>query len=111
MGRLSSLKPRVGGIGARVKTATIAETVRTRGWAWQKIRTRIMERDAGLCQPSLRHGLVVMATEVDHIKPLEQGGTDDDRNLQAISAEPHKAKTKAELHGGTWDERAWFARR
>lgn len=109
MGRLKTLKPRLQTMGARVKTATIAETVRLRGWAWQQIRNRIMERDAGLCQPSLRAGLVVVATEVDHIVPLQRGGTDDDRNLQAISTEPHRAKTIAELNGGTWDERAWFA--
>ena len=111
MGRLTTIKPRLGGIGPRVRSATIAETVRTRGWTWQQIRTRIMERDCGLCQPSLRAGLVVTATEVDHIVPLMRGGTDADSNLQAISAEPHKAKTAAEMNGGTWDEGAWFARR
>lgn len=111
MGRLQTLKPRVASQPApRIKTFTTA-TVRTRGWAWEQIRKRIFTRDCGLCQPSLRRGLTVPATEVDHIVPLAQGGTDADSNLQSISSEPHKAKTAAELTGGTWDEKAWFAGR
>lgn len=79
------------------------------GAAWDRTRLRILRRDAGLCQPSLRHGLVVQATAVDHVVPKAQGGTEDDDNLQAISATPHAAKTAAEAAGRVWDEAAWFA--
>ena len=79
------------------------------GAAWTRTRARILKRDAGLCQPSLRHGLVVQATAVDHVRSKAAGGTDDDSNLQAISAAPHAAKTAAEKLGKRWDETAWFA--
>jgi|GEM_PF-1725964 len=79
------------------------------GAAWDRIRARVMRRDAGLCQPSLRHGLVVQATAVDHKVPKAQGGTDAEDNLQAISAAVHTAKTNAEKLGRAWDESAWFA--
>ncbi|MBF3094675.1 HNH endonuclease, partial [Pseudomonas aeruginosa] len=37
------------------------------------------------------------ATEVDHIIPLSQGGTDDDANLMAIAGYPcHARKTATE---------------
>ncbi|WOI78727.1 HNH endonuclease signature motif containing protein [Pseudomonas aeruginosa] len=38
-----------------------------------------------------------VATEVDHIIPLSQGGTDDDSNLMAIAGYPcHARKTARE---------------
>jgi 5-methylcytosine-specific restriction protein A len=40
-----------------------------------------------------------MASEVDHIIPKAQDGTDDFDNLQAICTDCHKAKTKAETSG------------
>lgn len=68
-----------------------------------------MERDKGLCQPSLRKGLVVRATEVDHIVSKAKAkklGWSDERtnhpdNLQAISKAEHDRKT-AEETGGTY---------
>lgn len=81
------------------------------GTAWDKTRARIMKRDTGLCQPSLRHGMVVMAIAVDHIIPKARGGSDDDDNLQAISAAVHAAKTAAEGRGAVWDEAGHFAER
>lgn len=79
------------------------------GTAWDHTRERIMRRDGGLCQPSLRHGLVVTAHMVDHKVPKARGGTDDDDNLQAISRAVHQAKTDAEKRGAVWDEHAHFA--
>lgn len=75
------------------------------GAAWDKVRKFVMERDKGLCQPSLRKGLIVRATEVDHIvskaraKQLgwSQARIDHPDNLQAISSEEHKRKTKEEV--------------
>lgn len=66
------------------------------GWAWKKLRDRIMQRDYGLCQPHIRQGIVKPAHEVDHKIPKAQGGTDDEPNLEAICTECHRAKTAAE---------------
>lgn len=73
------------------------------GWAWQKLRDRIMVRDHGLCQPCRRRGEVTLAREVDHILGKDQGGDDSPANLQAICLPCHKAKTAAERFGGEWD--------
>jgi len=59
-----------------------------------------MERDKGLCQPCLRHNVLTQATQVDHIAPKAKGGTDDERNLQAICEDCHKAKTAKESRLG-----------
>lgn len=66
------------------------------GATWQKMRIRVMQRDSGLCQSCLAAGRVIVATEVDHIIPKFEGGTDADDNLQAICVACHKAKTAAE---------------
>lgn len=61
------------------------------GYAWGKIRKRILRRDCGVCQVCGRAG-----NEVDHIKPLAQGGTDDDDQLQTLCASCHADKTARE---------------
>lgn len=74
------------------------------GKEWTKLRKLVMERDKGLCQPSLKKGLVVRATEVDHIvskaEAKRRGWTnaqiDDLSNLQAISKQEHLIKTERE---------------
>jgi 5-methylcytosine-specific restriction protein A len=73
-----------------------ASTRRTRGTTWQAIRWRILARDCGLCQPCKLAGRTTEATEVDHIAPLEIGGTDAEANLQSICQDCHKAKTARE---------------
>ena len=73
------------------------------GTAWDKLRAEVLKRDAGLCR--CKHckasGAVCIATEVDHIVPKAQGGTDDMDNLQAINTECHARKT-AEDSGKRW---------
>src|SRR5262245_40732128 len=66
------------------------------GTAWDKLRTRILERDHGICQPCQGAGRLTLASQVDHIKPKADGGTDDEANLQAICKPCHDAKTAAE---------------
>lgn len=74
------------------------------GAAWTKVRKIVMERDKGLCQVSLRKGLIVRATEVDHIvskAEAKRRGWPDEKvdhpdNLQAISKQEHLIKTEAE---------------
>ena len=46
-----------------------------------------------MCQPCLTKGRPTQATQVDHIKPKADGGTDDLGNLQAICDDCHKRKT------------------
>lgn len=71
------------------------------GTEWDKTRRRILERDAGICQQCLRdHGLVHAGSEVDHIVPKAEGGTDDDDNLQTICRDAHRMKTQAEARRG-----------
>ena len=62
---------------------------------WRSRRLRILVRDAYRCQAC---GRVVYgrAAHVDHIKPLEDGGTDDDANLQVLCESCHGAKTRDE---------------
>lgn len=53
----------------------------------------MLVRDKYLCQPCLRLGRYREAQEVDHIKPLSKGGTDNPRNLEGICKPCHEAKT------------------
>lgn len=67
------------------------------GTAWDKLRKRILERDFYLCHcPECLGGKkrVTAATEVDHITPKAQGGTDDESNLRAVNKECHKRLTQ-----------------
>ncbi len=66
------------------------------GTAWDKLRARILKRDAGICQPCMAEGSVRQGTHVDHVVPKAEGGSDDESNLQTICAERHRLKTAAE---------------
>ena len=86
----------------KVKAGTFADSrrgsrhARGYGTAWDKLRARVLSRDAGLCQPCLALGHTTPATQVDHITNKAQGGTDAEHNLQAICTPCHKAKTAQE---------------
>lgn len=71
-------------------------TERGYGYAWQKLRTKILERDGYLCQVCKQSGKLTQATEIDHILNKASGGTDDLDNLQAICKACHKVKTQEE---------------
>jgi 5-methylcytosine-specific restriction protein A len=81
------------------------------GAEWDRLRELVMQRDAGLCQPCRRHGILHLAHAVDHVVPKARGGTDEESNLQAICRPAHQAKTDAEKRGQAWDEAAWVASR
>ncbi|WJJ93429.1 HNH endonuclease [Neopusillimonas aromaticivorans] len=68
------------------------------GRPWRRLRDQILERDGYLCQCEgcQRRALPLVAHEVDHIKPISQGGTDDPGNLRAINRDCHRAKSQAE---------------
>lgn len=63
------------------------------GTEWIKRREYILARDEMLCQPCLAKNKLTKATEVDHIIPKAQGGTDDESNLQSICEDCHRDKT------------------
>lgn len=71
------------------------ESRHTRGYGtqWTKDRALILRRDSGLCQVCMRAKRVTHATQVDHITPKAQGGTDALDNLQAICKPCHTVKT------------------
>lgn len=70
------------------------------GTAWDKLRRLVLKRDAGLCQPCSRDGVVTSANIVDHIVPRAQGGDDDPGNLQVICRSCHTRKTAGEAKVG-----------
>jgi len=65
------------------------------GNAWDRLRLQVLKRDLYLCQcdECAKTDRVRTASEVDHILPKVNGGTDEMSNLQAIHPECHKAKT------------------
>lgn len=77
-----------------------SSTERGYGWAWRKLRDRIMTRDCGLCQTCQRAGRIRTGNAVDHIRPKSQGGTDDESNLECICPDCHRDKTAREARGG-----------
>ena len=80
----------------RAKRQQAESSPRPRGRKWMETRERIMRRDNGLCCECRRNGNLAYATDVDHIIPRWEGGSDDDSNLQALCDACHKAKTTAE---------------
>jgi len=77
----------------RVQPLQVSASTRTRGSAWMAIRAQILARDCGLCQVCNMAGNLTLARDVDHIRELADGGTDDAGNLQAICGPCHKGKT------------------
>ena len=51
-----------------------------------------------LCRHCKSAGLVRLATVVDHITPLDKGGTDADDNVQSLCEPCHRIKTATEDH-------------
>lgn len=62
---------------------------------WQRVRTLVLAAEP-LCRICSREGRVVVATVVDHIVPLADGGTDDTDNLQPLCKPCHDRKTLRE---------------
>jgi len=62
---------------------------------WEARRLRILVRDSYTCRScsELCHG---KAAHVDHVRPLEDGGTDSDDNLQTLCSSCHGRKTRQE---------------
>jgi 5-methylcytosine-specific restriction protein A len=106
MARLQSLRPQVASLPSRLKsTFTLGKEQEAYGQGrggrpWRRKREAVLKRDGYLCQPCNRDNRITLATEVDHVIPQAEGGSDDETNLQAICDTCHKAKTAEESKRG-----------
>lgn len=66
------------------------------GYAWEKLRTKVLKRDNHLCLICKAGGVITTAKQVDHIVPKSQGGNDTMNNLQSLCIECHNTKTGEE---------------
>lgn len=74
------------------------------GYKWRKLRARFIQAHPWCEDPFCVHGdQLVPATDVDHIVPLKEGGTNDFENLQSLCHECHSRKTA--LFDGRWKRR------
>jgi 5-methylcytosine-specific restriction protein A len=115
-GRLKTPKPRVQPLVPRTADGKAmrwadprraSSTARGYGWAWEKLRARILKRDRGLCIPCEREGRITAATAVDHIVNKALGGSDDPGNLQAICQRCHAEKTRRESSTPGGEGKSW----
>ena len=95
MSKLQMLKPRVQMVKAQ-RVNTVAETARTRGGSWMRIRAKWLREHPMCCKCQEEGALGIVATELDHVIPLSQGGRDDESNYQSLCYSHHKAKTAEE---------------
>jgi 5-methylcytosine-specific restriction protein A len=77
------------------RTTATKEVAHYRTADWKARRLRILRRDAFVCRACSRV-VYGQAAHVDHIVPLEEGGTDDDENLQTLCQADHGKKTREE---------------
>ena len=69
------------------------------GVEWQRLRLSILALHP-LCSWCRDAGLLVTATDVDHIVPLAEGGTNDDTNLRSLCKSCHSARTMRDQVNG-----------
>ncbi|MFM2059030.1 MAG: hypothetical protein RLY71_3415 [Pseudomonadota bacterium] len=81
-------------------TRNLSRHQRGYGYAWEKLRVVVLQRDAGLCQPCQAAGRITPGNIVDHIRPKAEGGDDDLGNLQVICKPCHADKTAMEAARG-----------
>lgn len=68
------------------------ESKKRYGYRWRKLRERFLHKNP-LCEICKQQGRYTIATEVHHIKPLAEGGTNDTENLMALCKPCHSAIT------------------
>lgn len=97
---LATLKPRLS-VGSLTRTPVLQTKAGTtemeRGRAWMAKRQRVAQRFNYICQgPGC--GLVWRSDkdQIDHVIPREQGGSNDESNLQPLCVSCHRLKTDAE---------------
>lgn len=104
MGRASSICVRPGCYEYAVKDGRCYEHALKHGWdsstrrkpaGWELTRQRVLRRDRYRCKVCGRR-----ATVVDHILSQRFGGSEQQRNLQAMCSACHSAKTQDEARLG-----------
>ena len=76
-------------------TALAYHDRRKRGRAGMRERAQVLSEEP-YCMVCLKAGKRVASDEVDHIRPLAWGGSDDRSNKQALCIPCHAAKSAAE---------------
>lgn len=78
------------------------KTAAQRGYGkeWEVMRKETLESDGYLCRSCRANGIHTPATDVDHIVPKAQCGTDAATNRQSLCGACHSAKTLAERTRG-----------
>ena len=95
--KLTTLKPRLKAASlTRIQPAPTATVERKRGSAGVRDRNLIRKRDCGLCQACKAQGKVSIGTDVDHKRPLWDGGSDEPENKWLLCGECHQKKTAEE---------------
>ena len=89
---VKTLKPRV----AMAPGRKLSATERPRGDKWMRTRAQYFARYP-LCAHCAARGDVALAVELDHVRPLSQGGAAWDWvNLQGLCLSCHLVKTRSE---------------
>jgi 5-methylcytosine-specific restriction enzyme A len=85
-------------VDTKVRPSTIQgnDHQRIRGNALQRLRARMFAEDP-LCAECRRQGRVREWNELDHIVPLNEGGTNEDSNYQGLCFDCHRIKTDEEI--------------
>ena len=78
---------------------------RTHNREWARIRRQVLDRDGWRCRACGRPGRL----EVDHVLPLERGGTNDLSNLQTLCPGCHIRKTRTERRPQSAEQQEWRA--
>ena len=93
---LPSFKPAWHSPAPRKPQAQTPERKARSSYAWQQVRAAHLAKHP-LCASCLRKGINRAATDVDHIRPLADGGSlTDPANLQSLCKWHHIAKTNKE---------------
>jgi 5-methylcytosine-specific restriction protein A len=93
--RLKTLQPRVKPLQTRQLGTVAVSERRERGRPWRRAREQALQRDCGLCVRCQSLGLVTLASEVDHIVPVQFGGAELElSNLRSLCHDCHQAVSK-----------------
>ena len=92
---LKSLPSRLATLPRRVSRTGTPSGQRIRGRALQRIRNQVLS-ERPLCVICDAAGLFTIATVVDHIVALENGGRDDPSNRQPLCYACHDDKNRAD---------------
>ena len=89
--------PRVGVTPAQAHDAKRGSAA-SRGYGshWRRLREVILQAEP-LCRVCLAAGVPTPASDVDHIRPLRDGGDNSRENLQALCVRCHEIKTARDV--------------